>query len=80
MIEFLDILADLYWVFILVTLLVLLALIGYNSVKKVDFVVKNEYRSNKYENDKQEVTQQVNKEIYNTEVLDLPSNKQIDKL
>lgn len=78
MIEFLDIMADLYWVFILITVLVLLALIGYNSVKKTDFVVKTEYRSNKeienHDNYKSE------NDVYKTEVLDMPSSKPIDKL
>ncbi len=78
MIEFLDIMADLYWVFILITVLVLLALIGYNSVKKTDFVVKTEYRSNKeienHDNNKSE------NDVYKTDVLDMPSSKPIDKL
>ena len=44
---FLNLLADYYIILIIITLIIILALIGYNSIKNDDFVIQNNMRSNK---------------------------------
>ena len=42
----LNVLADSYIILIIISVLLVLAIIGYNSVKNDDFVIKNDMRSN----------------------------------
>ncbi len=79
---FLNVLADSYIILIILCILLVLALIGYNSIKNDDLVVKNDMRSNKNKPELEDLKKEVegrnigdtvNK---NTMKLDVPSINQ----
>ncbi len=88
---FLNILADSYIILIALSVILVLAIIGYNSIKNDDLVIKNDMRSNKNQPELEDLKKEVEGRAIgdtinkNTTRLDIPTmnegvNNEVEKL
>ena len=66
---FLNILADSYIILIALSVILVLAIIGYNSIKNDDLVIKNDMRSNKNQPELEDLKKEVEGRAIRKEVI-----------